>query len=406
MRRGVVLLFIQMLVTPMNRRSLLAILSASLGSGCLRLGSGSTPTASQTRSPTKTPTQTESPSAADTESPTETETPTDTDSPTQTAASDSFEYPPGTSPNGLSQTLGNTHQVMLATTPATIERAGTGLQIVADIDEERILGDSDIFDGNIYLNRSEFYLRGTVNQESIYSYTSDIPSDFQRRNIIGGPIIGALAGGADWSVTGVSRTNGQQVIEAVANGVSNGSLIENTESISVYFPASFTVTDVTGTAQITESGITQELKTNITVESGSGEMVTQRFEFSVSEIGSTVVETPTWLPTARKNAPEFDAEFVNDRSAVALSLSSGTDLAGGFEFDTYDDNGYYNASYDGQFERGETLYIWKRGPSAAAVTESPPTGNDPAASYVGNTEYDVRVGPLTLRRTESVNSSQ
>lgn len=395
----------------MDRRRILAVLATGATGGCLRLGSGtptdpSSPTA--TRSATATETAAGTDTATDTDTPTDTDTATDTDSPTDTETpteDGTFDYPSGASPDGLSETLGSAHQVALASTPATVERDGAGLQIVARVDGERIVGDPGRFDGDIYIDGEAFSLRGTVDGELLYDYTTDVPETYRRKNIVGTPVVSALAGGGDWEVTGTSRVEGRQVLDVVADGVADGSIIENTTAVSRRLPGSFTVTDLTGTGQITESGVASELTADVTVESAGGDTVTRTFGVATSDIGETTVQTPNWLSRAKRNAPTFAAELLDDRSVLALSLTGGTDLAGGFEFDTYDDDGYYNAAYDGTFAVGDTLYIWKTGPQAAAVTTSPPDAGEPVAAYVGTTKFDVRVGPITLERLRPVGES-
>lgn len=399
----------------MNRRSFLAVFGSFTAGGCLQLsGPGEDPTdtataspaPTSTRSPTETATATETQTATSSDTPTETDTATETDTPTEeetpTEAPEEFDYPPGTSADGLSEVLKNAHQLELASTSATVERTGAGLQIVARVDGDQIVGDPGRFDGTVYLDDREFYLRGSVDRESIFDYRESPMPKFQRTNILGTPVVGALAGGGEWEVTGTSVEDGRRVLEVVATGVANESAIKRTSAVSRRLPGSYTVTDVSGTGQVTESGIVRELVADVTVRAAGGGEVVRSFGVTATDIGETTVGRPGWLSRAKRNAPKFDAALTRSREVIELSLTDGTDLSGGFEFDTYDDDGYYDSSFDGTFAVGDTLYIWKNGPRTASVTTSPPDTGEPASPYVGGTSYDVRVGPITLERLRAV----
>lgn len=164
---------------------------------------------------------------------------------------------------------------------------------------------------------------------------------------------------------------------------------------SRYFLKPFEVTGFIGDCLVAESGVVRRMSGSVTAAEDDGAATeTEEFAVETSAVGDTSVRRPSWLSTAKENAPVVTSEFTDGNRAVAVTLSDGIDLAGELSLDGYDRSGYYDGEFDGTFAVGDTLYLWKRSNGAAGVTRSPP--GDVAGAWESETDFNLRVGDVPL----------
>lgn len=366
------------------------MVGTGLTGGCLRLAGGETATGTPTQSDTATATA--SPTASPTDSPTETATDTETETDTETdqGTPESFEYPPGTSEDGLDEALGRSHGSKLAFESFTVDRQQAFESFTARVTPDRMSIQPGRFGGTVFVEGGNYYLRALVGSGRVYDFKTSVPSEFSRERAVGEETVTALAGGGNWSVEGVVERNGRRLLEVVGEGVAEQGAFEQASSIDRYFRKPYEVTGFVGRGLIAEAGFVQRLNATVTAdEAETGRSETLEFGVQTTAVGETTVSAPDWLSTARDRAPQFTSQFVNDGTAVEITLADGAEIDGELNLDTYDETGYYRAVYQGTFGVGDSLYVSKVGTEQGQVTTEPPAAGDVSGSWQGDTRFNV-----------------
>jgi len=291
-----------------------------------------TPTATATETPTAEPTAT--PTDTPTETPTETETETETETPTpEPVTVENFPYPEGASQSGLDgRTLYTTHRSVLV---------DAGSATVA-LDETRSYPDfsTSVVETNAFTTggiTSEREQDGNP-VETLWSPSDEdlgyvqMSTGFEQRyridNTVPRPervlrlrLVENILRGGSWSEARevVEREDGEHAVVYEATGVASEQSL-----FSVLFGER--VTEFEATLTVAESGALPELSYTLTVDQGD-RMAEETATLSLSALGETTVEEPSWAATAREDGVRFQSSVSDDRTVVELEMINGTDVS-------------------------------------------------------------------------------
>lgn len=380
----------------MDRRSLVATLGVALGSGCLRLGSGSssTPTRTATRSPTQTLTDSPTPTAADTLEPTETDTPTETDiaaetdTATQTA---SDQLPTGLSTDGVSPLLAGNHTTELVDRSFTLQYILENVGESRKVDSVQKAGPEAIWDGDFSVPRytrldtkrmnwrrtfGESPLYGDIYRRSGARVTTLVQEQRLRRQFNAGNF------GSPQELS----NDGMTIFETTASSVSNPAPLEREFRVN-------RISSFNATLRVRATGIVDSFTATIEVVR-DGEFLEYDQSYQISNVDETTVTKPTWVSAARQEAPELDGSVVDSGQAMAIEHTGGQDVPRQTQIKLVEGELRDTAQFPRTLAKGETLYaaLTDKG-SIEVVVGSPPSIDNPVSLSTGYTTVELpRVG--------------
>jgi hypothetical protein len=366
-----------------NRRRTLALLGTTLGTGCLRLSGdgGSSPTRTTRRTTARTtsesgrltPTPTETATRRQTASPTDSPTDTPTDSPTDSPTERETEtegtppepsYPLGLSEAGVRGFLMDVHQreltrrgfrddwVLVNTARSEIETRQT--YRVAD---GVALGEWAYSEGGavtIYHNNRGGFWREDLG--SAFTYGEDRRA-YSIDAVTFSRWIRPVLDQGSWSEPELIARQEPARWRVTVTGVDS-----STTDIG-YFRGQFS--SLSGSAVVDEDGIIREIDATFTASPERGGTVRRRIRNTVGEIGTTSVQEPSWLSTAKKRRPTVSASFVDDRNYVRIEHRSGNPIEPDSDLTVFDENRRENTiayEFREPVEAGETVFAYRDGP--------------------------------------------
>lgn len=349
----------------MDRRSLLATLGMTAVSGCLRVqeGNSSGDETTTTRSETTTATQTASQT---------TET-TDTTE-TSEAADREPEYPLGLEENGVSETLRAVHRDTLEETSfrSNVKKINVDAgQIWLDrtyryADYEAIGTRS--FVGPITVYRAPNIGVWREELPSGYSYGVDTRGSYFG-NVIDEGVMGNHFKAGDWGPPKIIQREFPGRFELTA------SRADNPDKLLEFHEDTAQIESYEGRMVVDERGFIRRMNTTRTwIEGGEEEI--QQYVFTISSLGEVSVQRPTWIETARDQAPSVSVEFVDDRTLVRMVHESGNPIPPETQFNLEAglDTVVGRTNSSTPIEAGDTVYLYRRTDGEMGLsTGSPPT---------------------------------
>jgi hypothetical protein len=343
--------------TKITRRLLLGstVAAATVLAGCG--SSGGEDTQSATDAATNTATDTATATATDTATDTATETETRTEEPTTV---ENFTSPNGASRDGIAPSeLYSTHRSSII----------DGGSATVSTDRATDYGNSteSIQATNTYNSNGMLLAEDNGNlTETLWSPSSEdtgyvqMDTGFEQRYRIDNQaprperalklrLVNHLLVGGQWSeakeVTGNAAGEPVVIYESVG--------IASEQDLLRVRPGD-NVSEFEATISITESGLISEYSYDITVERDT-QTRQQQETTTVSMVGETTVEEPSWAATAQENGVQFNVSATDDRKAVMLEL-----VNGGVPSDSrvqLSSNRFGVADLGQSLSAGDTLYL-------------------------------------------------
>ncbi|MGB9966408.1 hypothetical protein [Halobacterium hubeiense] len=304
-----------------TRRSLLATTTTALAvgvSGCLGGGTDSADesTTQQTDEPTTESTQTETTTADPAPSLSE------------------FNYPEGSSQDGLDgQTFYQTHE-------STITGAGT---LTVDLNADRVYsGDGQTFEDSttetralgssgILVEREQGDVVETVwspSAEDVGYVRMEQGFDTAYRIDNQGPspndiavlrqVKGYLRGGSWGEATEIVEDEDGYAVVYESTGIASEQQLQRA------IPAE-SINEFDATIQVSSEGYVNEISFEATADQGSQTLESDT-TITFQSVGETTVTAPEWAATAQEQGVRFDASIAGDGTAVALEMVNGNDL--------------------------------------------------------------------------------
>jgi len=323
-------------------------------------------------------------------------TPESTGTPTDPAPSlSAFDYPDGASREGIDSTaLYSTHE-------STVTGAGS-----LTLDRERVLDDQ--YGGFTRRETNEFGSAG-IYREIVESDTTEAvwsPSGEDRAYT-------ELSSGFDTvyridnqapdtnEVTGLFQT--RLVLEDATWGEATDVVAAGDEFAVRYEATGLennrrvaygnTAESFTATIAVTASGYVRELGYSVSYTQ-DGETVSVDVTATLSSVGSTTVEAPSWRDTAAENGVQFTGSLTDAGTAYRLEMVNGSGISSDARLSLRDDRGRDDSSLPNALTVGDTLYVGLSQSNELLVgSDGTPDG---ARELRGSVNVDLSGGPFTL----------
>ncbi|WP_439026420.1 hypothetical protein [Haloarchaeobius sp. DT45] len=370
----------------MNRREFLATMALAGVSGCLRLQAESTQTG-RPGSSTDARTPTESSSTA---------TVSEAASPTETTATGPAPYPTGLDDDGPNLFLVPTHvRTLKSTSYRAVWRKlnHTKSEIYQDREYRneggKLLGTvlgNDSSTVEVFRSGDDAYWR--ENLGGSYTYGND-----RHRNekmyewTLWARELNALIEAGAWGSPEVVQESPTTVWRVQTDSLGTESVADRDTGGTI---TGFTA----GEMKIDENGVIRSLNAKYEeVEDDEGSRAIET-TYTIDAIGATTVAEPSWLTTAKEQAPTVAVSITEDDSFVKLRIESGGAIASGSVLQVFDrakGGSPIDLMLDEPLEPGTTAYLYDHGdgdsfPSGTLVRGSRPTA-EPAQKLPNS--YDV-----------------
>lgn len=385
----------------MRRRNFLGTAGLLLGSGCLRLsteGNDGTPrdtpiTTANPESPTRTstPRKTNSTASSPTEEPTE-------DSTATASPDDAISMPIGVTSEGISKRVADGH---------TSELAGKSFQM-SFIEENLVEGETNIdtttkYDsrtvlrqfhgkrGDKYSRESETTWRKRANDE--YTYGNRPVQTIDLHQASRNEALREYIQAGDFDSVNRVEQDGQVFYRGTASKPATGAA----EAFHRFDPDE--VTAFSGETLIRPSGVVEKL--SATVEFVRGDRVSKvRTDLGTSNIGSVSLSEPAWVPEAREQAPEFEAELLDDRRFLRFDHLSGVPLPAHTQIDIHGSSEAVKNHIENEtpITAGERFWLWRDEEDAYLKRGSKPSVSPKQLDADGWIELQYRIGTFYKAR--------
>ncbi|MCT9097001.1 hypothetical protein [Haloarchaeobius sp. HME9146] len=281
---------------------------------------------------------------------------------------DEPEFPMGLSENGATQLLYSAHVQALLQTSFHVEWSKLDLtnselrwQKEYQADVGQALGSWTRQNGGpvrIFRQGSEAYWREELGDRTTYGKDNE---GFQ---------IGKVA----WSV------EIQKLLEAFSWGapelVSESPAVWQIEATGIETPSAVPghmegeVLDLTaGAMTVTAGGVIRTSEATYKVRRLDGQELRVSSQYTVDSLGEVTVDAPSWLPTARENAPTIEASLTDDRRFVRFEVVAGNRLEPGSRITVFADDQQTKTvvPLEQALEPGVVAYLYRDGEMATGV---------------------------------------
>lgn len=307
----------------MNRRRLLAATGTALTAGCLRLASGDgggSPTSGATAT---APADGPAPPTATTRGATAGD-----DGPTPSEPAGEVEYPLGLSSDGPSLILVDNHINQLAGTSFTRTSTRTNVTDAEIWANQRVRVEDRFALLEFRHNDVERYVelvpgryfpeswRAVINGAEVYG-SLDICCVGSPRTLVDADYLTWVLSSGDFGRP-----------EATADGFAlSADTVENPDPVLNEFRAE-RIPEFSANGTVTEDGVVRRLSATVQIVRNDRLLEVEN-EYAVSDIGSTTVEQPGWVETARSRAPALQASIRDDRRGIVYDHTGGDPVIAG-----------------------------------------------------------------------------
>lgn len=334
-----------------TRRSLLATLVVIGSGGCLRLSQNQpTATPGATASPTPVPTNPGGPA-------TRTATATSTPPPPPTS-----DYPLGVSESGLTPLVADAHTSALAGQSFTIEFQHTDvidgdrrLDTRTRFRDHQTLRDYRTQQASLFSTPTESVWRRDVDGDPLYGHRSLQILDLKAASYNG--LIRGLVSAGSFDTVNRTGADGQVRFSATASQPGD----DGTENLPWWIAReSDRVESFSGEATILPAGIVESLTATLEVVRGDS-LETHRSVLRVTDVGSTSFSTPSWVQTAKDDAPQIEAALVDGRRFLRLDHAGGVAIPPGAQIDIHGSSEAVaqHVENDDPIEAGDRIWLWR-----------------------------------------------
>jgi hypothetical protein len=197
----------------------------------------------------------------------------------------------------------------------------------------------------------------------------------------------------DYTVNRTYEVDGETRIEYVASGPSDA---RGTDAI----------TSFDGRIVVNPDGRIYELGIAATQEAQYGNATTE-YQFTLVEVGTGAVETPSWVSTAREQATTVDFTYEFNGSVMKITHEGGDAVAAGTQVVVTPQagQGVAFAVLEESFEPGETMYVSSTGGRELNVSSSPPAAPDSSLGGAVNVAFYGSDGEIVTQNRLSLTTN-
>jgi len=281
------------------------------------------------------------------------ETPASADGATadSTPSLSEFDYPEGATQDGIDRrTLYSTHESTVTGAGSltfTLERTSNfdGNEFTTNTTNEFSSG--DVYREIVDNEGTESVWSPSDEDQSYVRMESGFETDYRIDN--GAPSNNEVAGLEE---TRRTLSNGTwEPVEVVESDDGFAVVYEGTSSDSTASQNGWESSE--GTVTVEASGYVSELDYSITYTDGS----TLEATGTVSSLGETAVEAPTWLNTANEDGTQFTSERVSSGSVYRLEMVNGDEIPMSARVAVRDQSGRGDSTLPSALSVGDSLYV-------------------------------------------------